>query len=840
MRTVLTLAIGKLRYHRSRTLLTGMAIFLTTALLTAVGTSGIALFDMNRQMAVMGGNSHAALLNLSEEQIAVLGSHAQVEAVTTFESVGTIVYEKMNGSLYYKENVKNAISGAETTLVEGRMPDKADEICAAPAFLERMGAEPKVGVKMDISFRIGKDGEMVTQNFTVSGIMDGMTLAQVEQTGISDNRLHYSALVSKAFVEQYAAQGLYEPVIEAYIRVYGEEELTYPEITEKIDDVAKDIGINANEIKTRVSYNKDYLYTMTDPGTETVQIVALISLIIILFSALVIYSIYYVGVITDVQEIGKLKAIGASKGQIRHVMLCQGGIVSVVSIPLGLAVGYFLVYFLYPVVIGKLVQSPMAAADGILTMKIHMFSLPLLLVVAAASLVTVYVSLLKPMRMAAKISPIDAIRYQEGGGIAVKRKGHHEVKVSTLVYANLTRNRKRTIVTMLTMGLSCVLFMCVAGVMSSMSEEDIARRQIPTGSFSIDLEYSADDTVYPENNLDSLVQKNYFSEDLVKEIYGIEGVEQVTRNYGRMLASVGNAEDLGLNGYDENRVAISYITREDMEAVKRKLKRGDIDYDRMSANNEICFANDFLFDSDGLEIGDVLEMTLYDGDRQIPFTATLSASADLWDEVPLLGAVSFVMTKDTWDSLGLSYDATTNLYIDAQEEKYDAVKEKLQGMVEEEDRFRLYSLDEEMQIGRMGVRMTKYPVYLILILIAVIGFMNLINTMITSVMVRKKELGILQAVGLSGKQLAHMLSGEGMIFALGTLALSVTLGNASGYLLYRAAKESGFMSLSRYHYPVGETILLLAILLLGQWVITFFVNKKVAHASLIEWIRSEE
>ena len=145
-----------------------------------------------------------------------------------------------------------------------------------------------------------------------------------------------------------------------------------------------------------------------------------------------------------------------------------------------------------------------------------------------------------------------------------------------------------------------------------------------------------------------------------------------------------------------------------------------------------------------------------------------------------------------------------------------------------------------MEIGRQVIILVKYPMYLVLVMIAVISFMNLINTMITSIAVRKKELGVLQAIGLSDKQLARMLATEGLVYTAGTLLASVTIGNLFGYYLFGVAKENHLMSLSAYHYPFVETILLAAVLIFGQLGITLFIAGRVRKESLIDRIRSGE
>lgn len=829
MKMVFRLALSKLRYHKSRTLLTGIAIMLTTMLLMAIGTSAVAMLDMNRQLVVAQTNYHAAFRLTESEQLSILSKHINVESLASKENFAQIIHGKMNGHLEYYDTAKDGIYFSSLELTEGHFPEKENEICSVPSFLKRVGADPDVGGKVTLSFRVNGEGEIQTKEFTISGLLTDVEIS----ADISDSRIAWGAYVSKALLTQYEEAGLYESTPWAYLRVYGEDTLSYDEIEAQIISTASDIGLDEEQVLC----NNQYLYTMTAPATDAISIVVVISLVIILFSALVIYSIYYVGVITDIQEIGKLKALGASKRQIARLFFCQGGIVCAFAIPLGVLIGYFIPWFLFPQVIRILNANALDSTrmDHLKSLRnqLHMFSLPFLLVVVASVLITVCVSLLKPIRMAKKVSPVEAIRYQENTTDCKRRKGHLTVKVSTLTWANLARNKRRTIVTLLTMGLSSVLFICVAAVMNSCRVEDLARRNIPEGEFRISLDYAHNDREYPENNLDALVQKNYFSEEFLAQLSSIEGVESVTRAPGIILSSTDMESTLFEDSND--RVAISCFTREDLPELNEQFVSGDIDYDRMTANNEIIYTHEYSFEKYGLALGDVLPLTLHDGDRKIPLTVTLTAVSQPESFITLI-----IMTKDSWDNLGLTYDPTTDIYVHVKDAQYDDVKKALQDIVAENEHFNLYSLDEELSIGRSGLSLIKYPIYLILVLIAVIGFMNLINTMITSIITRKKELGILQALGLSNRQLVHMLSAEGMVFTAGTLLISATLGHLFGYLFFLYAKKMHFMSLTGYHFPIWETVTLALALLGGQAVITLFISKKVEKESLIERIRSQE
>ena len=459
---------------------------------------------------------------------------------------------------------------------------------------------------------------------------------------------------------------------------------------------------------------------------------------------------------------------------------------------------------------------------------IHMFSLPVLAAVIVVVLLTVYISLLKPMRMAGKVSPVEAMRYQESSNSRKYRKGYGSVNVFRLAKANLVRNKKRTVVTMVTMGLSCVLFMSMAGILNSMRAEDIADRELEGNDFKIELDYDINDETYPENNLDNINKNNPFSDDLLRQILELDGVEGVNSVHEVPVSS-----DFPSSLFDEGRITISDLSMEKAESYKDEIEKGSIDYSKLVEDHGAVFTSDSFMDEYGFEIGDEIDFTVYDGDRQIPLTVTIQASVDDG------GASTFVIPEETYESMGLENNSITELFVAVDDDRYDDVKEALSDVADSNERFSLYSRDEEMDIGAMSVSMVKYPMYAILLMIAVIGFMNLINTMITSIVTRKKELGMLQAIGLSDRQMTRMLSGEGLVFTAGTLAASLTLGNIFGYLIFLWGRDSGFMSVTEYHYPVWESLLLALVLVAGQLLVTWVIGRRMRRESLIDRIRNE-
>ena len=174
-------------------------------------------------------------------------------------------------------------------------------------------------------------------------------------------------------------------------------------------------------------------------------------LLIIFTGYLIIYNVFRISVVGDIRFYGLLKTIGTTGRQVKRMLRYQALLLSVCGIPLGLLVGWLIGSWLTPVVLGRL--------NG---MAVDVVSVNPLIFFGAAvfSLFTVLLSCAKPGRMAARISPIEAVRYTEGGGMKkttrkqraarfashsyVNKKG---VSLFSLALANIGRSKSKTIVT---------------------------------------------------------------------------------------------------------------------------------------------------------------------------------------------------------------------------------------------------------------------------------------------------------------------------------------------------------------------------------------------------------
>lgn len=814
MTSIGSLAMRRLRYNRGRSVLTIVAIALTACLLTALAVGALGLIDFQKRQAIADGNHHATLY-ATQEQLEILSRHALVEAVSVDETVASVVYEKMNARLKCARELRPGVDGY--TLAAGRFPQAAGEIAGPPVFFERIGEKAEIGASVQVRFRAREKGEILSEEFTIVGL-----LVQPDMSGldVSDTRLAYTALVSEELAAAYPADAGERLFVR--LRVAGEGELDFDAMCQRVLDVAEDAGIDADGVSTNLAY----LLFMTDPAAEMRMAVLMAGALISLFSGLVVYSIYYVSIISGIQELGKLCALGATRRQMRGLVLREGLILTLAGLPAGLLLGHLAAYGFMRFITGDAAQSVMRTQVAVTGIP---FSPPTILLVSAVIVFTVAVSLRGPMRMAARISPVEAMRYQEDGVHSrAARRGYSTISLPRLTMANLGRNRRRTLVTMMTMGLSCVLFITVACLMSSVNPRDYARRTLPMGDFLLWADYSTDDETYPENNLDSLQKQDLFGDAFTAEIAAIPGIER-TKPLDILLAHIDHPayRDGG------QRYSIGSFDRQALAAMETELEEGELDYDKMVREGGVIYPwGKENMSLDGLSIGDTLHLTMYDGDRAVPFEATLAACTIVRGE-------SLYLPQDVMDRIATEVSPAAGLYIWADAARYDGIKTELQRIVDGGRHLRMYALDEEMAIAQDALRMLRFPVYGILILVGVISFMNLINTMIVSIVARRRELGILQAIGLSDRQLVRMLLLEGLFFSAGALVLALTLGSIGGYGVFLWGRSGGLLSVREFHYPVLEAALMAGAIVLGQALLSVRISKFIHRESLIERIRQE-
>ena len=809
-RTIHRLALSNVRQNRSRSILMILSIFLTTLLLSTIAGVGCGAVRNNRVNAGnLYGNYVATLSKVTEEQFDMLGLRSEFTHVGRETYVAQVDSGKagIDMGLSFMDITAAENTNFDHSLQAGALPVAENEITASREFFERFGLhDAKPGDHVTMPLRKDSKSKFEEKEFVVSGV------TKSPQTGI----------VQKVF-QGVVSQEFYESLYPAEIRSY--------EVTLRLNDTIMETGGDYEEIvweaaglcgveKENISPNKPYLSWVYEPGTETIMGCILVGLLVIIVSVAVIYNIFQVGVVQKIQEYGKIKALGATRKQIKKLILQEGMLLAVVGIPPGLLSGCGVA----TVMCRKLIVGSQTMA-GVELENVSAISLPLLLVVAIAAFLTVRLALSHPMRVAVKTSPVEAMRYQENTsrGRSV-RKGGKTISVFGMTLSNLSANRRRTVSTICTMGLSCVLFVSLSNLAGNIDNKFEARRYVEYGQFSMSLDWRLNDTAYPEKNLCQIQKNNPLGAEFQEKLKALPGVTKV------MSRKCFEAENLSLSSTDADGpyTSICVLDREGFERYGKGSALGNVDYDEIAAVDGVVFGASYFMADYGYQIGQQIELKDMTGSGAV-YQGTLMGS---FGSAP----GTWVITQDTFDKLGITEDVTEIVWADCRQKDKGRVEEAIQELVSGMEYIETDSYDSAIKQTQYGTKMMQGGIYALLGLLGVIGFLNMANTIITGAVTRKRELGVLQAVGMTNSQLNWMMQLEGIFFSAGTAAISLIVGSPLGYALFCYCRELHFYGLNEYHIPIKEIGLMILAIVLLQASLSFLLSRNLRKESLVERI----
>ena len=616
---------------------------------------------------------------------------------------------------------------------------------------------------------------------------------------------------SQDFYNERVAEG--DRQYNIYFTLSDSANVSMNNVAPVIKEIADSCGID----QKNVIINDLYLQWVLQPSYEMIMVCGTLILGIVLFSVVVIYNIFQVGIAQKVQEYGKIKALGVTRKQMKQLIFREGILLAVPSIPLGLLFGFLIakVSFNWLVEQGNLVSS------GIKNHQVPLFSLTIMLICIFVSFLTVVLALCKPMKIVSRISPIEATRYLDGSKTQKqgRRKGRKDVTVFSMTMANVTGNPKRTIATILTMGLSCVLFVIISNYVGNIDTEHEARIAINHGQFELQLDYSQNyDEAYPENNLDTILTDNPLNDSLIEEIKSIPGVTDVMT---REIVSV------NLNG---TRFPAAIVSKKDFDFMRQEGDIGSMDYDQAVKNGDIFFGWSTWMEQDGYAPGESIAFDFENGSGTYTYQGKIAGSfvsADTYLVIP----------EGVYRSMNPRGTAYGYLWVDCDKKDVASVEQSLNTLISNTSHIKMDTYHAQLQSAEYASRMMKLGCYLFMAIVGLIGFMNLANTMIINITTKKQEYGVLQAVGMTNKQLNLCLQIQGLIFTVGTICVALAAGLPLGYALFSYAKHNGIFGMNVYHVPLIPILAMILLVGILQIVLSCVLSSNLKKETLVERIR---
>lgn len=820
MKMTTRVAYCNMRHYKSKNILIGIAIILTTLLLFVIPSIGKDMVEVN--FAVINKiypTWHALYRNVDESTVMKLAAHHDVKTYGLRSDAGYMNLEDATVSMMYMD--RTGMELYKVKLKEGQLPQKENDIVVSKGILEALGQNGKIGDTITVPYQILKDDGLdytKEKEFRICGF-----LADNES---SKEQKQYTSLVSEAFLK--AEIPVEQVKYRFLLQVNGQKGNTTADYTETIQNIARQFGISEDDM----NINKEYLAAnYVDPAT--IPVIVGIMLIVVLAGIITIYSVYYVSMNQRVREFGKLKAIGATKRQLRQIVLREGMGVALFAIPIGLLIGTVAVKVVLLQFVEHAKDSNVLITEAYKVVakgEVQLYYWWIYLLAIAVTLCTVYLSLMKPMRMAAKVSEIEAMRYQ-GGSKRQKssRKGYQFLNIERLTKRNLAENKKKSTITIVSMAVTGIFVMMVATVLSCANPMESAKSSI-VGQYEISPIVESGNKEHPEYEWAEVQKNNPLNEGLKQQIEELDGVERVDVFTALKVSGGPFEEEIGSE-------FINGVPEEYAEELKKGITEGNVTYEELKSGDKVILDRALLHWYPDIKVGDKLKLNIHDGDNTFQKEIEVAAIGDYG--IGLTNYNCLIMAKEGAEKLTIN-NSSSYFQVIADKDYDEALEASLQAIVDGSGRLQMRTWKNEYDTWENAIQMTRGACYAFIIILAAISIMNLINTMINSVHVRKKELGMMQAIGMSDRQLMKMLQLEGIFYTVGTLIISIGVGSLAGYPLFLYAKRTGMFDISTYHYPVTAAIIIILTLFVIQMLLAIFIAKSVRKDSLIERIRFSE
>lgn len=779
MKMTTRVAYCNMRHYKSKNILIGIAIILTTLLLFVIPSIGKDMVEVN--FAVINKiypTWHALYRNVDESTVMKLAAHHDVKTYGLRSDAGYMNLEDATVSMMYMD--RTGMELYKVKLKEGQLPQKENDIVVSKGILEALGQNGKIGDTITVPYQILKDDGLdytKEKDFRICGF-----LADNES---SKEQKQYTSLVSEAFLK--AEIPVEQVKYRFLLQVNGQKGNTTADYTETIQNIARQFGISEDDM----NINKEYLAAnYVDPAT--IPVIVGIMLIVVLAGIITIYSVYYVSMNQRVREFGKLKAIGATKRQLRQIVLREGMGVALFAIPIGLLIGTVAVKVVLLQFVEHAKDSNVLITEAYKVVakgEVQLYYWWIYLLAIAVTLCTVYLSLMKPMRMAAKVSEIEAMRYQ-GGSKRQKssRKGYQFLNIGRLTKRNLAENKKKSTITIVSMAVTGIFVMMVATVLSCANPMESAKSSI-VGQYEISPIVESGNKEHPEYEWAEVQKNNPLNEGLKQQIEELDGVERVDVFTALKVSGGPFEEKIGTE-------FINGVPEEYAEELKKGITEGNVTYEELKSGDKVILDRALLHWYPDIKVGDKLKLNIHDGDNTFQKEIEVAAIGEYG--TGLTNYNCLIMAKEGAEKLTIN-NSSSYFQVIADKDYDEALEASLQAIVDGSGRLQMRTWKNEYDTWENAIQMTRGACYAFIIILAAISIMNLINTMINSVHVRKKELGMMQAIGMSDRQLMKMLQLEGIFYTVGTLIISIGVGSLAGYPLFLYAKRTGMFDISTYH-----------------------------------------
>lgn len=809
---------------RTRNIFAVIAIILTSILFTGLFTLGVGVTESTQRanLILSGGDGHARIVDMSEAEYSAISAHPLIQEIAYCRKLADSVD---NGSLSKRDTVfwYYDDTGLKYMFIEptgGHKPIAENEIITDTTTLELLGVPKKVGAELTLELTV--HGQRVTRNFVLAGWWES-------QPGVQ-----YGTIVaSQAYMEAHA-----DELTDTYRQDHNDTGTITGVIkfenTRNIEGnlatVVEDSGYSSDtDAQNYINAGVNPAYLSSAKSNELGITLALICALVLflLTGYLIIYNIFQISILRDLHFYGLLKTIGTTERQIDAIIRRQSWKLSLIGIPIGMCGGFL---------IGKSFL-PMLVEQADLPRDYATVSLNPLIFIAAAvfTLITVRISIRKPAKMAAKVSPIEALRYMDSDVIVKNKKikdSHSGNPQKRMAWSNLGRNKKRTVLVVLSLSLSIVLMNTVFNISHSVDPEKAIKNMI-----------SCDFSIGQSNLLDyyEVSEKSALSQSFIQAVEQQDGFDSGGCEYGCKASYKSETTRQEVNRQEDGSYSTQIYGLGPFLFSQLQVVDGELDTDKLASGQYILegayVSTRGKLDKSSLNhaVGEQVEVSYNGSVREFTVLAHVVANeANTYDWV---GSCFFLPDSVYEAFTGNTYVMSYSFNV-AQGKEYE-MNTFLKQYTSEVEPTMTYKSKSTIMAGVADIQNIIVSVGgTISFIIGLIGVLNFANTILTSIFTRCRELATLQSVGMTDRQLMKMLRHEGCAYVILSAVTSIPLCLFSALMIVRPiCRQIWFLDFKPVYLPI--LVVLILLFLIGI-VIPYIAYHMMSRQSVIERLKCGE
>ena len=853
MKILNNLTIKHLKANKKRTIVTIIGIILSTALMVGIGLLFSTVRDNSVKMIIENNGDHHAVIEVEKNKLDFISKNDSVSKYKYKSSLGYSLYEGITNEYKPYINVLTASKEylEDLKLIEGRLPNNENEIIISEHLETNGEVSLTVGdkIKLNIGQRISKEGILLGDSpyvYEYTCDENDVCTADVDEKTeslINTKEKEYTivGIIKRDILENFSNPGysaftVSEPsdLLTVYVN-YKNVKDTY----KNSQIIAQNLGykpVSDSNYYHEVNYN-DNLLAFSGVSNYSNMLDSMAGVIIIILSLvsiaciIVIYNSFAISVMERKKQFGLFSSIGATQKQLRHTVFFEAFIVGIIGIPIGVLSAYLgigIVLMIVNKLLPNMFDFPLALA-----------TYPLFIIIPIIfMIITILVSALLPASRASKVSPIEAIRLNDD--IKIKSKKLKTSKIIKLfgvegeiAYKNMKRNKKKYRITIISLFISIVLFVSFSSLLKYGLTSAYDFTELPK------YEYAASFSSDKQESIDSIIN----------QVLKIDGIKKYSvYNQANFLTDNNDyftKEVLDMENTANDRISVNVLSLDNKSYEEYKKQIG-LSTDQPILLNTYSYIK--YSDNSRKQITVIpynkissLEIKTYDEKNSFKLDNIYSTNIlPFGIEETYLGIMTIIVNEEIYNQLKVDDNYYSSMYVLA--DNYDEFDKLLDSESKENiltDDVSVYTtnIKKELQLLSNIVFVIKLLLYGFISLVTLIGVTSVINTINTSIALRKKEFAVLRSIGLTPHGFNKMMLFECLFFGLKSLLYGLPVSFIVIYLFHLSF--NGIVTFDSMLIPYGSILIaifgIFIIVLMAMWYATIKIKKD----NILDAIREE-